>query len=357
MGIGLVCLISLIQGHLASFLIPVICAMGGYSQSGAEAVYDRVIRRHQDLLIWLMIFAACLFLLHLLVQRITGYFADVQTALLQLKEGKETDLHLAAELQPLERSLNTVRQELCRQRDQAQLAEQKKSDLVMYLAHDLKTPLASTVGYLNLVLDEPDISQAAREKYLRIALSKSLRLEDMVQEFLELSRYSLTTISLNRRMVSLGILLHQLAGELQPVMEKHCLRCSVNEPGDLMVSCDPEKLSRVFDNLLRNAILYSREGTEIQVDAQASRECIRISIANTGDPIPPDRLEHVFDPFYRIDLGRRTEGSGLGLAIARQIVEKHGGTIKAESSGQVTCFTVLLPLSDDPGPQPEGESL
>jgi len=178
-----------------------------------------------------------------------------------------------------------------------------------------------------------------------------------VQEFLEISRYSLTTISLNRRMVSLGVLLEQLAGELQPAMQKQHLHCSVKVSGDLKICCDPEKLSRVFDNLLRNAILYSREDTEIQVDAQASRGCIRVSIANYGDSIPPDRLEHVFDPFYRIDPGRRTEGSGLGLAIARQIIEKHGGTIEAESGSQMTCFTVQLPLTGDPVPQCEGESL
>lgn len=357
MGIGLICLISVLQGHFATFMIPVIRTMGGLSQNRAAAVYDRIIRSRQDLLIWFMILAACLIWLHFLVQRITSYFADVQNALLQLKEGRETELHLAAELQPLERSLNTVRLELCRQRDQAQLAEQKKSDLVMYLAHDLKTPLASTVGYLNLVLDEPDISRDTREKYLRIALAKSLRLEDMVQEFLEISRYSLTTISLNRRMISLGVLLEQLAGELQPAMQKQQLHCSVKVSGDLKICCDPEKLSRVFDNLLRNAILYSREDTEIQVDAQASRGCIRVSIANYGDSIPPDRLEHVFDPFYRIDPGRRTEGTGLGLAIARQIIEKHGGTIEAESGSQMTCFTVQLPLTGDPVPQCEGESL
>lgn len=181
-----------------------------------------------------------------------------------------------------------------------------EKELVMYLAHDLKTPLASSISYLNLLRDEKQLSEELREKYLSIALTKSERLEDMINEFLEIARYSLSTITLQYSEINLTRLLEQLVYELQPVLDQKSLTCRLAAGDDILLNCDAGKMQRVFDN-------------------------------------PKEKLERVFEQFYRLDTGRSSNGTGLGLAIAKQIVTLHKGTITAESGDGVTVFTVVLP--------------
>ena len=215
------------------------------------------------------------------------------------------------------------------------------------LAHDLKTPLASVIGYLNLLHDERQISEELREKYLSISLNKAERLEDLINEFFEIARFNLSTITLQYSRINLTRLLEQLIYEFKPMLQEKNLSCQLSIAEDVMLRCDADKIQRVFDNLFRNAIIYSFENTAIDIVATEQADKLRISFINHGDTIPEEKLDRIFEQFYRLDTARSTKsgGAGLGLAIAKQIVELHGGTITAKSEQERDEFEVILPAS------------
>ena len=238
-----------------------------------------------------------------------------------------------------------------------QLADEsaRRSDLVTYLAHDLKTPLTSVIGYLSLLDEVPDMPEAQRVRYTGVALDKACRLERLVNEFFDITRYSLTNIELELAPVDLAGLLVQLADEFYPALAAHgnvaqvtvagTVR-TVEQPSEpLVVTADAARLARVFGNLLRNAIAYSDEGTPVEIEAMAGEGSVVVSVSDTGATIPSHKLRAIFDRFFRLDesRGSATGGAGLGLAIAREIVELHGGTISAASENGRTTFTVELP--------------
>ncbi len=248
--------------------------------------------------------------------------------------------------------------------DQARRLEDeatRRGDLVTYLAHDLKTPLTSVIGYLSLLDEVSDMPEAQRARYTGVALDKALRLERLVNEFFDITRYNLTHIELERAPVDLAALLVQLADEFYPALEAHGntarvevegTRRTPEAPGEpLMADVDAARLARVLGNLLRNAIAYSDEGTEVTLRAALAdgADAVRIEVRDVGATIPSHKLRAIFDKFYRLDESRAsaTGGAGLGLAIAREIVELHGGTIAAASEGGVTTFTVELPRRTD----------
>lgn len=232
----------------------------------------------------------------------------------------------------------------------------RRSDLVTYLAHDLKTPLTSVIGYLSLLDEAHDMPADQRGRYTGVALDKARRLERLVNEFFDITRYSLANIELELAPLDLAALLVQLADEFYPALRAHgnVARVtvlgrarSVDDPGDpLMVTADAARLARVFGNLLKNAIAYSDEGTPIEIEVSAGEESIVVSVLDTGATIPSHKLRAIFDRFFRLDeaRGSATGGAGLGLAIAREIVELHGGSISAASEGGRTAFRVELPL-------------
>ena len=255
---------------------------------------------------------------------------------------------LPAALHDIENQMNQIKSDMLASRRAAEDAEKRKNDLVVYLAHDLKTPLTSVIGYLSLLQDERDLPEAQRAKYTGIALDKAERLEDLINEFFDITRFSLTSVTLDRRSVNLSRMLEQIADEFIPMLRERGLTCAVNAPAGVMMSCDPDKLQRVFDNLLRNAINYSYENTEITISLSVEGERAHITFMNHGDTIPAAQLDRLFEQFYRLDSARqsRTGGSGLGLAIAKEIVELHGGSISAQSVDNRIVFSVTLPLSD-----------
>ena len=235
-------------------------------------------------------------------------------------------MFLSPELGELEEHLNLAKARALRDAYAAKEAEQRKNDLVVYLAHDLKTPLTSVIGYLSLLRDEPDLSPALRARYTGIALDKAERLEDLINEFFD-------------------VMLQQAASEFAPMLEERQLTVRLDLPEALPYPCDPDKLARVFDNLLRNACHYSEAGTAVEIAARREEGAAVLTFTNRGVTIPPDKLGRIFEQFFRLDASRasRTGGAGLGLAIAREIVGLHGGTIGAASAEGVTVFTVRLP--------------
>ncbi len=198
--------------------------------------------------------------------------------------------------------------------------------MITYLAHDLKTPLTSVIGYLSLLDEVPDMPQAQKEKYIHITLDKANRLEKLINEFFEITRYNLQQIILEKEMVDLYYMLIQMSDEFYPILASHGNTITLHAQEDLTVYADPTKLARVFNNILKNAIAYSYPNTDIQITAVKTEQEIRISVCNHGKTIPQQRLESIFEKFFRLDDARTTNtgGAGLGLAIAKEIVTLHG---------------------------------
>lgn len=335
----------LLRGSFANGMVALFQNALGMEYGAALGLYERTFRRHMDALILLSILLALAGLFYWHLRWLTRYFTAVSEGMDNLLQDVSGEISLPPELLPIERKMNLAKRAMDRQKSDMLLAEQKKNDLIMYLAHDLKTPLASSISYLCLLRDERQLSGELREKYLSIALSKSERLEDLINEFLEIAQYSLSTIPLQYSRIDLTRLLEQLVYEFQPVLDKKGLTCRLAAEDGIPLSCDANKMQRVFDNLLRNAVNYSRDGTEITIEAGRDGDSVTLKISNHGETIPGEKLERIFEQFYRLDTGRSSGGAGLGLAIARQIVTLHKGTITAESTGGLTVFTVTLPTS------------
>ncbi|MDO4281352.1 MAG: HAMP domain-containing sensor histidine kinase [Peptococcaceae bacterium] len=223
----------------------------------------------------------------------------------------------------------------------------KKNDLITYLAHDLKTPLTSVIGFLSLLREAPDMPANIREKYINVAFQKALRLERLINEFFDITRFNLQQVHMNAETFDLSYLLMQLTDELLPLAHKHNNQLQLDKPEELIMFGDAENLARVFTNVLKNAIAYSYSDTDILIKARQLDEHVQISFINHGPTIPSDKLPLLFEKFYRLDSARSTEtgGAGLGLAIAKEILTLHSGTITAESNDHITQFTITLPAN------------
>ena len=269
----------------------------------------------------------------------------------QLSQPTEEPIRLPPAMKSVEDQLNLAREEALHAQRTAREAEQRKNDLVVYLAHDLKTPLTSVIGYLTLLRDEPQISPELRARYTGIALDKAERLEDLINEFFDITRFNLSHLELEKQTVDLSRMLQQVVSEFEPMLAEEQLTCTLDMPARMDYPCDPDKLARVFDNLLRNACHYSTPGTEVQISGAETDTSIVLTFHNEGRTIPPEKLERIFDQFFRLDSSRatRTGGAGLGLAIAKEIVELHGGTISARSWDNQVEFQVTLPKAGREG--------
>lgn len=221
----------------------------------------------------------------------------------------------------------------------------RKNDLIVYLAHDLKTPLTSIIGYLSLLQEIPEMPITQKSNYINITLDKALRLEKLINEFFDITRYNLSQISLEKESINLYYMLIQLTDEFYPILQAHGNTIKLQANENLILYGDSEKLARVFNNILKNAVAYSYPDTEIQVFANGNEKEIHIDFQNRGKTIPKHKLESIFEKFFRLDESRsvNTGCAGLGLAISKEIILLHGGTIWAESEQEQTTFHITLP--------------
>ena len=279
---------------------------------------------------------------------VTGYFREVNQGIESLLADDEKQIQLSPEMLPFERKLNSVKQTLAERKMENALAEQRKDELVMYLAHDIRTPLTSVIGYLNLLEEDPNMPPEQRAARVHIVLEKAYRLETMVNEFFEITKYKSQKITLSKETIDLYYMLVQLSDELSPVLAPRGNTVTLHLDENLTIEADPEKLARVFNNILKNAASYSFPHTEIVISAEKLEHEVIIRFQNSGEDIPNEALASLFNKFYRVDQSRSSDtgGTGLGLAIAKEIVTLHGGAISASSKNHVVTFTVSLPLSN-----------
>jgi two-component system sensor histidine kinase VanS len=311
----------------------------------AQRLYFHAIRQNINLVVYATFGVFFIFLSRFLLMQFKRYFNEISDGLDALVENKAGNIKLSPEMSFMEQKLTTIKQTLEKREQEVILSEQRKNDVVMYLAHDIKTPLTSVIGYLSLLNEAPDLPPEQKAKYLHITLEKANRLERLVDEFFEISRYSFQADILSKENIDLYYMLAQMTDEFYPSLSSGGKKAVLNVPEDLKVYGDPDKLARVFNNILKNAITYSTENSIINISASASGSLVSIAFTNSGG-IPKDRLAAIFDRFYRLDSARSSDtgGTGRGLAIAKEIVVLHGGQIHADSNDGQTTFTVELPM-------------
>ncbi len=337
---------GVLQDPFARFFQWAAITLFGQSEESALELYDRYIRANKQEILTVATMVLMLIAFYLAMGRFTRWLDDIRTATRRVVEDHEQPVVLPRELSPIQEDLNAIQRQLRAREEAARESEQRRGDLVAFLAHDLKTPLTSVMGYLTLLKDDPGLTPEQRAKYTGIALDKARRLEELLGEFFDITRMDLDSTPEQRQPIQLSMLLEQLSDEFYPLFAEKELQCSVEIQHHLVVPGDPDKLARVFDNVLRNAVSYSAPGGRVDIHARSVGRQAEITIRNEGLEIPEGELANIFQKFYRLDAARssRTGGAGLGLAIAKEIVESHGGTIRAESNGRLTSFVISLPL-------------
>ncbi len=282
-------------------------------------------------------------------------------------------IELPADLKMIENRLNQSKKTALDNAAIAKANEERKNELIVYLAHDLKTPLTSIIGYLEILNESPDLPIEARAKYSKITLDKAYRLEELINEFFEIARFNIGKIVLNKAKLNLKLMLEQISYEFYPMAKANNQPILIDCDKDINIYADSDKISRVFNNIIKNAISYSFADTPIKINAYIADRTdstntdahnntgfktkegtnynvnnnykVIINIENQGNTIPKEKLDYIFEKFYRLDEARSTNsgGAGLGLAIAKEIVEAHNGKIYATSEDNKTTFTVVLP--------------
>lgn len=332
---------------LLLFLSAFVCRLIIWQPDDPLYIFLLKIRDNIILICGIIVLAGLAVITYHFISRLTACLDSIVDAAEQLLSPKSEPVELPKEIKSIQDELNRIREESLKNLAMAREAEQRKNNLIVYLAHDLKTPLTSVIGYLTLMRDEPELSPELRSRYTGIALEKAERLEDLINEFFEITRFNLASMVMETQRISLSRMLEQLCDEFSPILKDKGLSWKTEIDDETEIICDPDKLERVFDNLIRNAVNYSYENSRIYLSMKKLPETAKIVVRNSGKTIPPEKLSRIFDQFFRLDSSRAsaTGGAGLGLAIAKEITELHGGSISVESENEKIIFTVLLPLS------------
>ena len=285
-------------------------------------------------------------LLYKLLNKIFSYVFAVSESADKLFDKNVEYINLPPEMVEVEKKLNHFKTEAIKNERLARENEQKKDELIVYLAHDIKTPLTSMIGYLSLLSEIKDMPQEQRNRYIDIALDKSYRLEYLINELFDVARFNSEKFVLEKEEINLNLMLEQIADDFYPTLKEMNKKINFTSDEKTILYADPDKLSRVFNNLIKNAVNYSKENTDIDISILNKENQATVKITNKGKQIPKEKLDKIFEKFYRLDSSRtsKTGGSGLGLAIAKEIVELHGGRIYAESDMKETTFSVILPI-------------
>ncbi|SFH85455.1 sensor histidine kinase [Pisciglobus halotolerans] len=228
--------------------------------------------------------------------------------------------------------------------------EQSKDELITNVSHDIRTPLTSIIGYLGLIEEGRYQSKEELQKYTHVAYEKAKQMKALVDDLFEYTKVRQTTTPLNLSQFDMIQLLEQLVVDFELEAAKKQMEIEIVSPlTELHMEADTEKIVRVFNNLIANALKYGKGGKQILIEVEANEKEALIMISNDGPPIPQKALSHLFDRFYRVDISRSQEngGTGLGLAIAENIVSLHHGQIEAKTEGKWTRFCLVLPLQQE----------
>lgn len=308
-----------------------------------------LMRKFGDFNIFFILFMLVSFLFFFfLTKPYSTYFNEISKGIRSLAHGDfKHKVHIQSndEFRDIALDINLASEKLQEAIQRGDFSESSKEQLVVNLAHDLRTPLTSVLGYLDLILKDESLTKEQVRHFLTIVFTKSLRLERLIDELFEITRMNYGMLPVEKKRINLTDLLNQLKEELYPLFEKNRLIARMNCDPYLLIMGDGDLLARVFENLMTNAIRYGYDGQYIDINGFMDESDVVVQVVNYGDNIPTDELPHLFDMFYTGDKSRthRENSTGLGLFIVKNIVEKHNGSITAESSIIQTIFEVRLP--------------
>lgn len=289
----------------------------------------------------------------LLQSRSMRYISRISSAMREIAEG---DLNITLDVEgddefaDMAENLNNMVEELRQLMDRERESERTKNELITNVAHDLRTPLTSIIGYLELLSSPVKLNEEMQKKYLDITYKKSKRLQKLIEDLFGFTKLNYGKISMKVSKVDIVKLLSQMLEEFYPnFMEKNLAYELQSNVTAKVITADGNLLARLFDNLINNAIKYGSEGKKIIVKVDATDTVVTVSVTNFGYVIPKEELPLLFEKFYRVEQSRsvNTGGTGLGLAIAKNIVDMHGGTIGVTSDLNGTVFTVKLKVDFD----------
>ena len=289
----------------------------------------------------------------LLQTRSMRYISRISAAMHEIAEG---DLNITLDVEgddefaDMAENLNNMVEELRQLMDKERESERTKNELITNVAHDLRTPLTSIIGYLELLSGPVKLNEEMQKKYLDITYKKSKRLQKLIEDLFGFTKLNYGKISMKVSKVDIVKLLSQTLEEFYPnFMEKNLAYELQSNVTAKVITADGNLLARLFDNLINNAIKYGAEGKKVIVKVDATDTIVTVSVTNFGYVIPKDELPLLFEKFYRVEQSRSTNtgGTGLGLAIAKNIVDMHGGTIGVTSDLNGTVFTVKLKVDFD----------
>lgn len=343
-----------------------------YSGIGAGAETSKVIKAGQQGLYLftgktlldvglILVFALILFsVLFLMISYDTiQYIKEIIIGVERMKNGDmETGIRVEGEdeLAVIANSINEMRMQIASENETKRLAEQTKDELITNVAHDLRTPLTSIIGYLDLVRREDFLTPAQQKKYIGIVYDKAKSLETLIKDLFDYTRYDKDKMKIHRNHLDLNQFMEQLIDEFYPSFVDKDLVCKKEiSKNELYILGDGELLARAIGNLISNAIKYGADGKMVEIYTKKEGDNAVIRIVNYGRIIPNEDIDKIFDKFYRVESSRslKTGGTGLGLAIAKNIIGLHDGTISATSSMNGTAFQIMLPLANEQNPKKE----
>ena len=347
------------------FLVTNLTMLGEYTvEQGKEGSLQTVFYHPDSIIILLYVLGgiATFSVTFLLLQRKSmNYITRLSSAIQNISEG---DLNTVVEVigddefSAMAANLNKMVADIRQLMDKEREAERTKNELITNVAHDLRTPLTSIIGYLELLSGPASLTSEMKKKYLDITYTKAKRLEKLIEDLFGFTKLNYGKVSMKVSKVDIVKLLSQLLEEFYPnFMDKNLAYELQSDVPAKTISADGNLLARLFDNLINNAIKYGAEGKKILVKIQSGESIVTVSVTNYGYVIPKDELPLLFEKFYRVEQSRSTNtgGTGLGLAIAKNIVDMHGGTIGVTSDLNGTVFTVRLQVDFDINKEHFGE--
>lgn len=294
----------------------------------------------------------CFFIIYFLlfIKRIVKDMTYISDRIIDIADGKSDEkiiIERQDEIGEIAGRINEMTAQINQLIKSERDALQSNKDLIACVAHDLRTPITSVKGYLDLALDTKHYDLEQRQKYVRIAQTKANRLEYLIHDLFNYTKLTSGEITLHRSKIDLVQLVEQMVEEFYPLFQEEELECTTKyNITYLEMNMDGELIARAVQNLLSNAIKYGKDGKHVYVELECLEQEVQIRVTNYGLVIPEESIKHLFDKFYRVERSRnvKTGGTGLGLNIAQEIVHLHGGRIQVTSGASGTCFTIALPL-------------
>ena len=339
------------------FLITNLSMVARYIQQSGKvsALVHFILEQHLAVVILYVLVGIVIFSVTFMILEEPGirYLGRISDAVQSISQGNlntEVDVTGDDEFSAMAANLNKMSSDIRKLMDKEREAERTKNELITNVAHDLRTPLTSIIGYLELLAGNTQIPQEMQHKYIEIAYSKSRRLEKLIEDLFGFTKLNYGKIAMHIGQIDIVKLLEQLLEEAYPNFEEKNLSYDLqsNVPAKI-ISADGNLLARLFDNLIGNAIKDGADGKRVLVKIHGEEDTVTVSVTNFGRVIPADELPLLFNKFYRVEQSRSatTGGTGLGLAIAKEIVDMHGGTIRVASDLNGTVFTVKLQVHFD----------